>query len=359
MKNHVGQRLARLAHFTRLEYTLTLNGVGVATVQFADLLPGSLLVEDNRLEIYRKSFGGLKYLDGQAVFLLRDWETLYTSRRQRQTTLVGYSANEITDRRIVAYNEANTLATNTGSADDVMKDFVSQNLGGAVTDNNRDISDYVTVQAAAGDGPTVTKQGSYRNLFTLLQEIAQAADDAGPPVFFDIVKSSATGLEFRTYSTVRGVSRTRSDAAPLVLSLSNGSLIDVKREYLSRDEENVIYLKPDETETASSAARLIASSLNRREGLTTAGTDSAARTAEAEAAVRKGRIREVYTAKVQNTNNIQYGRNFGFGDRLPVIFDRRQGIARLESVTVTAENFTEDIRVGLRIEILRSPEEEQ
>lgn len=351
IKSHVAARLARLHRFTRLEYILVESGIGVAIIEVPELLPAGLLVEDNRLEIYRKAFGGLKYLDGDAVFLLRDWETFQVSPTRVQTTLVAYSANELLDRRIVAYNEESSLGENSGPADDVMKAFTRQNLGSLASDNDRDLSAYVAVQADAGAGPTISKEAPYRSLYKTLQELAQTSADAGTPVFFDIVKSSASGLEFRTYRTVRGVSRLRSDAAPLVLSLSNGSLSDVKREYLSRDEENVIYLKPEETPAATNAGRLVVSALNRREGLSTAGSDSAARSAEAEAALRAGRVREVYTATMQNTNRIQYGRNVGFGDRVPIIFNRRQGTARLESVRVTVENFSETINVGLRIEL--------
>lgn len=352
-----GVRIKLIDLFLRLEYVRVLNNVGVLKLALPFDFPLAYLQIDGRLEVWRHLPGGVKILDTETVWLIRDVSKRLAEDGRRYIEIIAYSAVELLRRRIVAYAAGSSQAGKTDPADDIMKAIVRENLGSLATDTARDLSAWLTVQADAGAGASVTKLFSRRRVLAVLQELAQASAEAGTPLFFDIVAPSVGSLEFRTFTGQRGIDHSASEAKPVVLSPASGTLTDVVRRFDYSSEENYIYTGGQGEEavrtivTASDSSRIALSPLNRCEGWVDArNTADSGLAAEAQAGLRSGRPRQVFSGKIVNTEAVQYGREWGFGDRVSGEFDGEVVDALIDKVQVVVENGAEDIRAGLKVE---------
>lgn len=347
-----GQYQALITRFTRLHYTLATNGIGVLDLVAPPSFPMSYIQEDSRLLIYRQVAGGGKYLDGDAVWLIRDWEESIDAGGKKQYTMLAYSGNDILNRPIIAYSQFSGQAAKASTyLDNTIKAFIRENLGSLATDTARNISSWLTVESNVSAGPSAPKTAPLRQLLPTLREIAQTADNLGTPVFFDVIYNGGAALLARTYTQQRGVNHGSGSGQPVILSTRNGTIAEIKRAYSSADERNVIYLNgPGSTQIDS--IRTGISPYNRREFLLdSGGAAGAALTAEGQAALKQYRPRVTYTAKIRDTEGIRYGREYGYGDRLTVETETWSAEARLDSVEITVEAGRESIDVELRVEL--------
>jgi len=349
-------RLALIDRVIRLQTTLTANAVGVAQVTLPASFPLTYIQEDSCLEIWRQVPGGQKYLEGETIWLIRDWDQVLTERGEELVVATAYTANEELDRPMVDYAAGTAYASKTDYIDDMMKALVRENLGSLATDGDRDFSDWLTVEGDASAGPSTSKKFAWRNVMAVLRELAQEADDQGSPVFFDVAHvPGQQASEFRTYIGQRGVDHSSTGAEPVILSPRNGTLSDVRRAYVSSVERNAVVVggpgQGDDRQIVrqEESERLNISPINRRELFIDArGSDTtAAMEAEAGTAIRNNRPRETFSAKVRDTGAIKYGREYGFGDRVMAEFQGRTVDCRLDSVQLVVERGKETIRAGL------------
>src|SRR5690606_15736220 len=98
------------------------------------------------------------------------------------------------------------------------------------------------------------------------------ADEAGTPVFFDIVAPEPSGLQFRTYIGQRGTDHAFATSTnPIQVASEAGTLDEVERSFDYSDEVNWVLaagqgLGADRAiATAGDNARILLSPLNRRE----------------------------------------------------------------------------------------------
>lgn len=331
-----------------MQYTLATNGIGVCKLMLPPTFPLSFVQEDSRLLIWRQVPGGRKYLDGDAVWLIRDWEETINRQGQQEYTLLAYTASEILDRAIIAYSQGSSQGSKASAPlDNIVKALVRENLGTLATDTARNISAYLVVEADLSLGPSAPKTAPWRKLLPTLRELAQTADDLGTRIFFDVVHGSP--LLLRTYRDQRGINHGPTSGQRVILSTRNGTIAEIRRSYNSSGERNVIYLGGSSTQIDT--ARTGISPLNRRESFLDAGNMTSAQlTAEGQAALRNYRPKESFTIKIRDTVGIRYGREYGFGDRLAAEVGNRLAEVRLDAVEVVMEGGRETINGDLRVD---------
>lgn len=271
----VGNRLAYIPDWADLEYVKVLGGTGSLSVTlpkrgqvYDQTLP------DRRIAVYRQPTGGSLSLE--IVALMRLMQTSTTAQGQDILTQRGEDFNELLTRRIVAYYAGSAQSQKTDLADDMMKEIVTQNLftdadysGGTPA---RDIAAQgFGVQSDLGAGPSLTKGFSWRNVMRVLQDLQAASKAAGTEVFFGMVPTSETAVEFRTWTTT--IDRTVTTGVnPITFSMEWGNLINPLLQYDYTEEQNAIYAGGQgdgELRTIAlktDPARIGSSQLNRREG---------------------------------------------------------------------------------------------
>jgi hypothetical protein len=351
----VGQRLALLDQFLRLEYVRVLNAPGVLKIDLPYNFPISYLRVDNRIDVWRR-FAGLRYRDTQAVWFIRSIQKRLAENGQRFISVIAYSAMELLSRRIVAYAAGSSQASKTDQADDMMKAVVRENLGSSATDTDRDLSDYLSVAPDTGAGPSLSMTFPRENVLKVCQDISQAAAEAGTPVYFDVV-AAGDDLQFVTYPSYLGVDHSQTGPAPIVLSPAAGTLTDVLREYDHADEVNYVYVggqgeESNRTVVSGGASERMALSVwNRRESWVDARDTGTAAVLEddRDAALRAGRPRQVFSGKIVQTGAVYYG-VWGFGDRVAGELDGEVVDAVIDEVRVKVEAGEEEVRAGLRVE---------
>jgi hypothetical protein len=349
-----GSLLAEVANFVdnpqgggaALDYALNVGGVGALSLTLPATFDSSLLRLDGRIGVWRSINGRTPQLDGQTVFLIRKWAYSDTT-----TTVTAYSANCLLRRRIIAYLAGTSFSTKgAAAAGNQIKAFVRENLGASISAGDRigaetqaDISALLSTQADLGDGVSVAAQDAYANLYDLITRIADASTQAGTYLVADVVASSETTLELRTYATVRGVDHRASSAQPVILSPQRGSLencvLTVDR---SQEVTAAICAGSGEgtariTATSLDTTRMGESPFNRIEafGDYTNVSDATTLQDKADALVRAGRPRTEFRADVIETDGATRGIHYDLGDLVTAEFRGQQYDCRLDVIGVT------------------------
>lgn len=364
-----GNRVANVGqeHITKLTYALSVNSVGALTLTTTrDALPDQYVTRDARLEVWRKPDGGAPVREGDGPWLVQTDTSGLSDRDGEYRRIKAATANTILGRRAVLYyaNTANT--SKTGNADNVLKAIMRENLG--TTANSSPLysagvtpsRDWVTpgllaIDADASLGPSISKAFAWRNVLSVLQEIARDAATAGTPVFFDVVMVG-TVLTFRTWVGVRGVDRS-SGAAKLVISAERGSLggtIEKTTDW--SDSANWIVAGgqgQDAQRTLGSAydlTRVGQSPYGLSEVFVDATSLSAvaALNADASSELRARRPSKILTGSLISVPGAVYGLDWGFGDKLIAEFEDDAFTATVDSVTVTLDGGKETVTAAIR-----------
>lgn len=328
-----------------LGYVLNVGNIGALRLTLPATFDDSLLVLDGRIGVWRSINGRPPTLDGETVFFIRTWE--YT---EETVTVTAYSANELRRRRIIDYFAGTSFSSKSAvAAGNQIKAFVAQNMVGAISAADRqgvetqvDISAFLTNQANLGDGQNIAMQAAWRNLHEVIRDICDASTYAGTYMAADIVATSESTLELRTYANQRGTDHTASSAQPVILSPETGSLANC-RLIIDRSEEVTFAVAGGGnvgTErliaTSLDAARMAESPLNRIEDFGDYNniTDPAALQDVADAMVRAGRPRIEFFADVVETDGATRGIHYDYGDKLTGAFRGLQYDSRLDVIEV-------------------------
>ena len=247
--------------------------------------------------------------------------------------------NEILARRIVATYAGSAQSEMTDFADDMMKQVV-RNSESDVTlptpdAGTRDFAQF-SVDQDWSLGPTLTLGFAWRQLLTpsgagVMSSIAKAAREAGTPVFWDVVpipSANSIDYRFRTYLDQLGADvRDR-----FTFDEASGSLTDGYYEEDWTLEENYVYgggKGPGPARTIVqryNSVRYGASIWGRREGFLDAantsddalGDATNAYLQEHDSVIRAG-------GRPLDTDQIQFGRDWTFGDRVKVRVQKGEG----------------------------------
>jgi len=359
-----GVRLVDLNGIESLDCTRVASAVGWLTLT----LPYSAVLynqfqRDGIIEFWRAAPGASLALFGQTVWLLAKRRRYYDAKGAARVDLGAVCLNDLLRRRIVAYAAASSQGAKSGPGDNVSKAIVRENLGSLATASRQIAA--LTVQADLSLAPTLEKKFSWRNVLTVLQELAAASYQNGTYLAFDVVCSvppnsgSPFAVEFRTYIGQRGNDhRNPSGTAGAVTEGSEfGTVINGDYEEDWSVEANYAWAAGQGLETsrtvkqAGDAARYGASPFALTEVFVNASqeTSPAAIQNEADAAVWAHRPRKVFNGTQSETTGVQFGREIDFGDFLTVqhfgqSFDCRMDAVRLKRKLATGE----ELLMGLR-----------
>jgi len=351
--------------FVKLDYTKTINQPGWLSITIPpEAILFSEIRPDTRIEVRRQVDGKPFYTDLETSWLIRRWSKSLSSSGEKLVTLGGPSALDILRRRIVAYASGSAEADKSGiEADDLMKEIVDENFLAGATDTARRITSYLSNQADATAGITISKAFSRRNVLTVLQEMSNTTVEAyiigfGNPVYFDIVPSGTSAFEFRTYLNQRGTDRSSASGQPLVFSPDYSNLTDCKIEYDHSEEVTYSYAggtgvgAARAVESYGNSTRISSSPLNFCEGWVDARNsegDATQLLVEAIGDVYKNRPKTPLTGKIIQTPTSRYGVEWFWGDKVVQEFDGIIQDVMINQVRVSVQDGQETIDANVQV----------
>lgn len=356
-----GVRIAQMDAFLALTYARRVNGYGVMTLDLDPNTDRSLFRLDGRLGIWRQPTDGGLGLEMDTVWLVRNTKRVRNANGEQRLRITAVSALELLSRRIVAYAAGSAQALKTATdADNLLKDFVDENLGASATDTARRWNTLMTIAADESLGTHVDKACARRNLLTVCQEVADQAQQLGYPLYFDVICPTYGTLEFHTWINQRGADRRASSDNPLILSPEMGTVAESEYEEDYLNEGTYCYAGGDglealrEIATASDTARIGASPFGRREIFRDArqGSTGDSLTAEASAALYAARPRRLYSGRLIETDQVRYGRDWRWGDRVTVQDFGESFDCEISAIKVKVADGAETIDAALRAEEL-------
>jgi hypothetical protein len=356
--------------FTGLELAYSVNDVGGLSL----ILPGtydiSLFKKDGRIAVYRSVAGRSPSLEGERIWLIRGITRSRDEEGRKTIKLIARDTNDLLNRRYVAYDAGTSQATKTGTADNIMKAIIRENYtasaltstrdGYSASDTSPDISSYLTVQADLSAAASTPKAFARRKVLTVLQELAQASYTGTIYCAFDIVATSLSALEFRTYTGQRGMDHSSDSLDPVLIGPDMRNVGASERADDWSEEISFAIAAGQGTGTdrvvmtAADTARIAESPFGRIEGLTdTRNTDIANTTAvqaEANALLRAGRGRRTFTASILDTPGATYGLHYGYGDIVAAVVDGDTLDCRIDTVHIGVQDGQETLDLRLRSE---------
>lgn len=340
-----GELLSFAWPLVSLEYALAVNAVSRLAATFAtdDDLPETVL-PDGHILVMRRLPNGAVHIPGPYRWLVQR-----VTRSASGLTVHAVSPLWLISEPgwIVADYAGLSTTQKTGPADDVIKTIIAE--GASL---NAPIPG-LTVAPQIGACPTITRGFAWRETLRACQDIAQASQQAGVYLAFDIT-ASGDGWRFDTYPFQRGEDR----RASLTLSPDDGSLAEAT---LTIDYEteatSVITGGQGEGEartlgTAQDADRIARTPYRFRRvfrDMTTTNSISELN-AEAQRILRESRPRITLDGRVGPTAIAQWGVTWDWGDLVTVSAYGYTLDARLDAVGVRWTPRGEEIRALIRTE---------
>jgi hypothetical protein len=321
---HEGVRKGVIQAFNSLEYIKTQNAVGSLIID----IPRGLMQYDqfsvgDLFEVWREKNGTLE-LQNETAYFLQNWEFWTDGDGAEYIRLTASDANWLLDTAIVWAYAGSAAASKTAIPDNMMKAIVLEQLGASATPASR-IKLTCAPNLGAG-GASITKEFAYRNVLTVIQELAELANEGGVWLGFDVVRTAPGTFEFRTYTGQRGQNHGRSSGDPRLVGKQYGNLSQATFGEYHADERNVILVGGQGEESArtlvtrESVKRRDASKWNRREYFQDARDleTTASLNAEGDAVLDEYKPRQVLTGTIHDTPGMQYNIHYWFGDILSV-----------------------------------------
>ena len=322
--DHEGTRKGVIQAFNSLEYIKTQNAIGGLVVE----IPRGLMQYDqfsvgDIFEVWREKNGVLE-LQNETAYFLQNWEFWTNNEGAEYIRLTAFDANWLLDTAIVwAYSGA-AAATKTDYPDDMMKAIVEEQLGATSAVASRTKLTCAPDLSAGGD--EITKEFAYRNVLTVIQELAELASEGGVKLYFDVVRTEPGTFQFRTYTGQRGQNHGRLSGDPRLVGKQYGNLSQATFGTYHAEERNCVLVAGQGEEdartlvTRSNNKRMFASKWNRREYFKDSRDDSttAALEADGDAALDEFKPKQLLTGTLHDTPGMQYNIHYQFGDVLSV-----------------------------------------
>lgn len=319
-------------------YNLELfrNEFGIGSL-YVDLPLKEFMIENIatewRIEVYRRTAGGELVRVGDTQWIVK--LVRYKADEQNETLLhiVAYDAMYILDKRIVAYVDGTPYTSKTMHADDMLKSIVRENLGELATDYHRDLSNWLVVEQDTSSAPIVTKsEFGMQKVLPLLNDICQLSNAAGVYLSYDVVYDESIGkLVFKTYTHQRGADRGSNSSSPVYLAhhtdpvnVMGSGLNYASIETDALDERSYIY-SGRQAEEVNAIFAEIGNSITldsgpfaRSEDFITTGESVEYNDVmtEAHAWLQEKFRNLLLNAHIQETNDMRFGVDYGFGDIL-------------------------------------------
>lgn len=320
---HEGVRKGVIQAFNSLEYVKTQNAIGSLVMN----IPRGLMQYDqfsvgDIFEVWREK-GGVLELQNETAYFLQNWEMYADSEGAEYIQLTCSDANWLLDTAIVAAFSGSEDAEMTGIPDDLMKAIVSKQLGSTASAWRSKITEAPNLGAG---GASISKAFAYRNVLTVIQELAELANEGGVWVGFDVVRTAPGAFEFRTYTGQRGQDHSRTSGDPRFVGKQYGNLSEAKFGTYHADERNWVCVAGQGEGNKrvlvfrENISRRDASKWNRREFFvdSRSETDTAILESDGDAALDEYKPKQVLTGTIHDTPGMQYNIHYQFGDVLSV-----------------------------------------
>jgi hypothetical protein len=358
-----GNRLDLLDEAESFDWSRVINGPGRCRVTLPGSFDRSLLSRDNRIEVWRAPEADAK-LRLENIFFIRRIVTTTSVSGVNRIIVRGRDPTELLIRRIVAFAAATPQSKKTDLVDDMMKEIVAENLGASAgldtfgASRSFD-SSFFSVQPDAGLGPSITKSFSWRNVLAVLQDLSDAAREAGTEIYFAVIPTSTLTFEFQTFLDQPGQDRRFPlGSVPVIFSFRRDNIEDPFLEDDFEDELSYVYAggqglaSARVIEEARDLDRINASIWNRREGFKDARDESAPAGVadDADAKLIEGRPRRNFSVLLLNSEGSRYGKDWDFGDRVTVEYSNEQFDGFVRAVTVFVDSDGKETVQG-RVEI--------
>ena len=332
------------ASISSLDWVVSENEVGVLSVRLPQawswetFSPFRTLILERQLE-----GGGYSIVENRRWFLF-DVAFGEEADGPKYCDLVAYDQNVLLEGRVVAYAEGTSEADKVDNYDDVCKLIVTENIV-SPTDTGRTITG-ITVAAGTGSAPSATHKLTYKNLLQICQDMANASAEEGTYLVFDLVNTGAGTYEMRTYTGQHGVDHTADSGDPRVITLRSPRL-----ECYWTGSADVVYAgKPVQEVEATNYIAF--SRFARREKFVSGSNETeAASLAQAHAEVQRSRPRLILTGQILQTEGMQYGLDFGWGDMVTAEYAGFSMDAHITRVHGMYDAGKEDIEVLIRGEL--------
>jgi hypothetical protein len=344
LSTDAGTRLKLLHDFESLEYVLSLHEVGACTITLPDTFDTALLRADRRIEVWRQPTDGALQLED--VYFLRRWVDATDNTGRRTISLTGYSGLYLATSRIIASVAGSDGATKSDTADDMLKDFVYESLGGSAIAARQAGTASLSIEADASAAGSITYAAAWQNVGGVLRDLAQAADAAGTAVYYGMVPVSTTQWQFRTRITQLGQDHTFPDGVnPVLLGVEYGNLASPALEWDYTDEVTYVYAggpgegTDREVVEVEDTTRSGRSLFGRREAFADArgAASTAAITAVANARLAEGKPRLRFTGSIVDTPGTRYGLAWRWGDRVTATYQGQQYDCLIRAVRVRVD----------------------
>ena len=199
------------------------------------------------------------------------------------------------------------------------KVIVREQLGDLAGGNRVKLS--VQNDVGAG-GASVTKAFAYRNVFTVLQELADVANENGVYLAFDVVRTAPAAFQFRTYAGQRGTDHSRTSGDPRLVGKEYGNLDEATFGTFHSDERNWVLVAGKGEEDARLTVerrnndRIGSSKWNRREYFKDSrdNDSTAALQADGDEVLNEYKPKQILTGRLLDTTGMQFGVHYQFGD---------------------------------------------
>lgn len=346
-----GVRKTLISQIITATYVRRQNDWGWATMVIPDeLFDRSLIEVDAIIEIERRNSVGDPFVE-EWVGLLRKWRFFDDPQGETNVEMSAMHEVELLNRRDIAYRSNRPEADKSGPADSVMKAFVNENAGAAAPVDEagrpRSFGSEFFVEADAGVGPNVGRQGSFKNLLLTLKQISQSSITAGNSIYFDIQHERVGGLStftFKTFQNQIGTDRSVGTGTdPVVFSEARENLRDPSYEVDWSDEWNYIYgtgpgIGTDRIiDPEKNVPRHTLTKWSRREN----HQDARGETTQLGVAIRaferlqEERPRERFTGQLIDTPSQKYGVDWFFGDKATAEYLDKRFDGNIDMVSVT------------------------
>lgn len=327
------------------------NTIGYCTVELPYTFGRRIFTVANpreyMLQVWRKPEGGTDTLFN--TYLISKYRRQSIPTPRGKVILSGYDMNVLAYRRIVAAYAASAQARLTEEADDMMKTLFTNALSDAnnptPTAGTRAWSN-LTIAEKVTKGPSLTMDFEWDKLLTFagggaFKKIVDASRKAGTDLFFEVqpkeVLKNSINFIFNTFTTQIGQDLTDS----ITLSIVNSTVTDAFVEYDYSQAVNYMYGggKGEETDRtivqSYNAADYRRSQWARSEGFLDdpqVDDDSLQDATDAELTANQRSIK--VGGKIAQTEQLQFGRDYNFGDLVTAKIYGDQYDAMVSAVTV-------------------------
>jgi hypothetical protein len=322
-----GTRLCIIDTVGAFSMTSIVNNVGNFTLTLPQGFNKTLIARDRRILFWRRPASGSMYLEFEG--LIRKITTSADEYGNITRIIGGPSLEYLLSGRVVPWTAGQTTATQTMTADNMLKYVAWMNAGTSAEATRQYSSTVFSVQSYTTSGPTVTKTFGYRGALDVMREVCDAARQYGTETYFSIFPTGSVTFEYRTQINQPGSDRTGAGNT-IIFGLEYGNLKNPRLIEDWTNEYNYVYaLASDQTVTTAADSRGQSSLFALRETTVRGGV------ADARAKVVASRPALTFTAELLSVPRSIYGLDWRFGDRVTITFDGRQFAALVRSVTIS------------------------